>query len=105
MRKMGVVRAVSRRELMRGAFVSAARPGDPLIERSIATTSIAEKAGQLSIYSDPARTAGAALNPGLTRESMRSLKVAIAAGTITGLYNDSDRASGARCYRRVVIVR
>ena len=111
MRKIGVVRTVSRRELMKGApaiaFVLAARARlrGPLIDRSIATTSIAEKAVQLSIYSDPACTAGAALKPGLTRESMQSLKMAIAARTIPGLYNGRHRASGARRHRRIVIAR
>lgn len=96
----GVVgRTLSRRDLMRGAsalaFISAAAPvlarvapaAAPFIERLIATMSLEEKAGQLSIYSDPARTDGPPVNPGLARQSMESLKAEIAAGRMTGLFN------------------
>ena len=92
---------VSRRDLLKGAsavaFVSAALPalakavpaGDPMIERLIRTMSIEQKAGQLSIYSDPlaARTEGPAVNPGLVAQDMDALKGRIARGELVGLFN------------------
>jgi beta-glucosidase len=105
-REVIVAGSVSRRDLLKGAsaiaFVSAALPAlaraapatDPLIERLIAGMSIEEKAGQLSIFSDPARTDGPAINPGLARQSMASLKAAIAAGKMTGLFNGIGVAAG-----------
>jgi len=92
---------VSRRDLLKGAsavaFVSAALPAlakaapasDPFIERLIRAMSIEEKAGQLSIYSDPlaARTEGPAVNPGLSQQSMEALKARIARGEMVGLFN------------------
>src|ERR1700760_378252 len=91
--------AVTRRTLLKGASAAAisvalspafarVRPlADPRIERLIAAMSLEEKAGQLSIFSDPARTDGPPLNPGLARQSMDDLKKDIAAGRMTGLYN------------------
>lgn len=92
---------VSRRDLLKGAsavaFVSATLPAlakatpvsDPRIERLIKTMSIEQKAGQLSIYSDPlaARTEGPAVNPGLSLQSMEALKGRIARGELVGLFN------------------
>ena len=111
---MAVPRAMSRRDLLKGAsalaFASAAwpvaakrvPPGDPRIERLIAAMSLEEKAGQLSIFSDPARTDGPPLNPGLTRQSMESLKMAIAAGTMTGLYNGIGAAAGRELQKTAI---
>lgn len=89
----------SRRELLKGAAASAiasfALPAvayskaipDPFIDRLIARMSIEEKAGQLSIFSDPARTDGPPVNPGLTAQSLDELKARIARGELTGLFN------------------
>lgn len=105
---------VSRRELLKGvsalAFASAAWPAlaraalvpDPFIERMIANMSVQDKAGQLSIYSDPARTDGPALNPGLARQSMETLKAAIAAGRMTGLFNGIGVAAGRELQKTAI---
>jgi len=89
----------SRRELLKGAAASAiasfALPAavysktipDPFIDRLIARMTIEEKAGQLSIFSDPARTDGPPVNPGLTAQSLDELKARIARGELTGLFN------------------
>lgn len=106
-----MVGPVSRRALLKGAsslaFVAATLPvsakivpaRDPFIERLIAAMSIAEKAGQLSIFSDPARTDGPPVNPGLARQSMASLKADIAAGKMMGLYNGIGVAAGRELQR------
>jgi beta-glucosidase len=106
--------AVSRRALLKGASAAAisvalspalARvrsPGDLRIERLIAAMSIEEKAGQLSIFSDPARTDGPPVNPGLAAQSMDDLKQEIAAGRMTGLFNGIGVAAG-RALQRVAI--
>ncbi len=105
---------VSRRELLRGAsalaFFPAALPAlagvmpmpDPLIERLIAKMSVEDKAGQLSIYSDPARTDGPPINPGQARQSMETLKAAIAAGRMTGLFNGVGVAAGRELQRTAI---
>ena len=91
----------SRRDLLKGAsavaMVSAALPAiakaapasDPFIERLIAKMSFQDKAGQLSIYSDPlaARTEGPALNPGLAQQGLEELKGRIRRGELVGLFN------------------
>lgn len=100
--------AYSRRDLLKGAsavaFVSATLPalakaapaGDPRIERLVRTMSIEQKAGQLSIYSDPlaARTEGPAVNPGLAQQGMDELKGRIARGELVGLFNGIGTAVG-----------
>jgi beta-glucosidase len=113
-RGVAVPGTISRRELLKGAsalaFVSAALPvlakavpvRDPFIERLIAKMSVQEKAGQLSIYSDPARTDGPALNPGLARQGMDTLKAAIAAGRMTGLFNGIGVAAGRELQRTAI---
>lgn len=109
-----MARTVSRRDLLRGAsaiaFVSAALPAlakgaparDPFIERLIAAMSVEDKAGQLSIYSDPARTDGPAVNPGLARQGMESLKAAIAAGKMTALFNGIGAAAGRELQKTAI---
>lgn len=109
-----MTRTVSRRELLKGAsvvaLVSVALPafartaptGDALIERLLASMTIEDKAGQLSIYSDPARTDGPPLNPGLARQSMASLKASVAAGRMMGLYNGVGVAAGRELQRVAV---
>ncbi|MES2044430.1 MAG: beta-glucosidase BglX [Pseudomonadota bacterium] len=64
--------------------------------------SLQEKAGQLSIFSDPARTDGPAINPGLARQSMESLKAAIAAGKMTGLFNGIGVAAGRELQKTAI---
>jgi beta-glucosidase len=105
---------VSRRALLRGASVSAisimlspalarvGRIGDLRIERLIAAMSLEEKAGQLSIFSDPARIDGPPVNPGLVAQSMDAVKRDIAAGRMTGLYNGIGVAGG-RALQRVAV--
>jgi len=69
---------------------------DPFIERLIRAMSIEDKAGQLSIYSDPlaARTEGPKLNPGLAEQGMEELKGRIRRGEIVGLFNGIGTALG-----------
>jgi beta-glucosidase len=74
-------------------------PSDPLIERLIAGMTIEEKAGQLSIYSDPVRTEGPAINPEANRQSLDQLKGEIAAGRLTGLFNGIGVAGGRELQR------
>lgn len=105
---------VSRRDLLKGAsavaLVSAALPAaakaapatDPFIERLIRSMSIEQKAGQLSIYSDPARSDGPAINPGLQQQGMDELKARIARGEMVGLFNGIGVAA-ARELQRVAI--
>ncbi|TPG56383.1 glycoside hydrolase family 3 N-terminal domain-containing protein [Sphingomonas glacialis] len=105
---------VSRRTLLKGASVSAisimlspavARVGrmrDARIERLIAAMSLEEKAGQLSIFSDPARIDGPPVNPGLVAQSMDTVKREIAAGRMTGLYNGIGVAAGRELQRVAV---
>ena len=80
---------VSRRELLKGASATAisimlspaharaARIVDARIERLIAAMSLEEKAGQLSIFSDPARIDGPPVNPGLVAQSMDAAEAQI----------------------------
>jgi len=77
-------------------------PSDPLIERLIAGMTIEEKAGQLSIYSDPVRTEGPAINPEANRQSLDQLKGEIAAGRLTGLFNGIGVAGGRELQRIAV---
>ena len=111
---MAVARTVSRRDLLKGAsaiaFASTASPtlakaapaADRRIDRLIATMTIEEKAGQLSIYSDPARTDGPPVNPGLALQSMESLKTEIAAGKMMGLFNGIGVAAGRELQRTAI---
>ncbi len=75
---------------------------DPQIERLIAVMTIEEKAGQLSIYSDPVRTEGPAINPEANRQSLDQLKADIAAGRLTGVFNGIGVAGG-RDLQRIAI--
>lgn len=91
----------SRRFLLKGAVATAAmtavaapalakvRPAaDPFIENLIAKMSIAEKAGQLSIYGDSVRFDGAPINPTPAQSSNKQQVLAdIAAGRLTGVFN------------------
>ena len=57
------------------------------IDALIASMSLEEKAGQLTIYSDPARIDGPDLNPNVTRQSLGDLKARVARGELTGVFN------------------
>lgn len=104
-------RTVSRRALLKGAsaaaisialsptFARVNSPGDARIERLIAAMTLEEKAGQLSIFSDPVRTDGPPVNPGLVAQSMDALKREIAAGRLTGLYNGIGVEAGRELQR------
>ncbi|WP_267381736.1 MULTISPECIES: glycoside hydrolase family 3 N-terminal domain-containing protein [unclassified Sphingomonas] len=104
---------LSRRAILKGASALAvtvatgpllARPGRiaPRIDALIAAMSLEEKAGQLSIYSDPVRNDGAAVNPGLQRQGLVELKARIARGELTGLFNGSGVALG-RALQQVAV--
>ncbi|WP_010184925.1 glycoside hydrolase family 3 N-terminal domain-containing protein [Sphingomonas sp. PAMC 26605] len=105
---------VSRRMLLKGASLSAisimlspafARVGpvrDARIERLIAAMTLEEKAGQLSIFSDPSRVDGPPVNPGLVAQSMATVQREIAAGRMTGLYNGIGVAAGRELQRVAV---
>ncbi len=105
---------VSRRALLKGASVSAisimlspalarvAPARDARIERLIAAMSLEEKAGQLSIFSDPSRVDGPPVNPGLIAQSMAVVQREIAAGRMTGLYNGIGVAAGRELQRVAV---
>lgn len=82
-----------------GAWADRVVPADPFIERLIAGMSIEEKAGQLSIYSDPVRTEGPAINPEANKQSLDQLKADIAAGRLTGVFNGIGVAGGRELQR------
>ena len=82
-----------------GAWAERVIPNDPFIERLLAGMSIEEKAGQLSIYSDPVRTEGPAINPEANKQSLAQLKADIAAGRLTGLFNGIGVAGGRELQR------
>ena len=96
----------SRRELLKGAAASAiasfALPAaayaraipDPFIERLIPAMSVEQKAGQLSIYSDPGAHRGPGVNPGLVAQGMEALKARIARGEMVGLFNGIGTVAG-----------
>lgn len=75
---------------------------DVFIDNLLAKMSVEEKAGQLSIYSDPVRGEGANFNPGLTKQDMAVLKARIARGEMVGLFNGVGAASGRELQRIAV---
>ena len=81
------------------AWAQRAEARDPFIERLIAGMTIEEKAGQLTIYSDPARTDGPPVNPTANAQSLDQLKADIAAGRLTGLFNGIGVAGGRELQR------
>ena len=104
---------LSRRTLLRGASAVAvaaaigpalARPRrvDPLIERLIARMSLAEKAGQLSLYGDPVRGPGTGVNPDQATQGMGELTARIRRGEMTGLFNGIGVALGRELQRVAV---
>ena len=100
-----LARGLSRRSLLKGAssaaLAAAATPAfarvrtaaEARIEELIARMSLEEKAGQLTIYSDPVR-GGAIVNPNLPNEGLDQLKSRIARGELTGLFNGIGVAAG-----------
>ena len=108
--------SLSRRSFLKGASTAAVaacvvpasawadrvETRDPFIERILAGMTIEEKAGQLSIYSDPVRTEGPAINPEANRQSMEQLKADIAAGRLTGVFNGIGVAGGRELQRIAV---
>lgn len=106
-------RHLSRRTWLKGASAAAlaiatgpllAQPRlrDRRIEDLIAKMSLEEKAGQLSIYGDPVRTEGAAVNPAAAAQGLEELKGRIARGEITGLFNGIGVALGRELQRVAV---
>nr|WP_277923199.1 glycoside hydrolase family 3 N-terminal domain-containing protein [Sphingomonas sp. CARO-RG-8B-R24-01] len=81
------------------AIARIGRLQDARIERLIATMTLEEKAGQLSIFSDPSRVDGPPVNPGLVAQSMETVLREIAAGRMTGLYNGIGVAAGRELQR------
>lgn len=106
-------RGVSRRSLFRGvaaaAVVAASSPAwarmrnpvDERIDALIARMSLAEKAGQLSIFGDPLRF-GVIVNPDQPSEGLDHLKARIARGELTGLFNGVGSAAG-RALQKVAV--
>ena len=93
-----------------GALLSALSPagarirmtGSARIEALIAGMSVAEKAGQLSIYSDPVRAYGAVVNPGMVTQGLAEIKARIARGEMVGLFNGVGVALG-RALQKVAV--
>ena len=108
----------SRRFLLKGAVASAAMvavaapafakvkvkaAADPFIEGLIAKMSIEEKAGQLSIFGDPARFDGPPINPTSEQTGTKDkLYDDIAHGRLTGLFNGIGVA-GAREMQKIAM--
>jgi len=94
----------TRRTLLKGVSASAlltalspaiARTARPSrIDALIAKMTVAEKAGQLSIYSDPVRAYGVIVNPGTVTQGLGELKARIARGEMVGLFNGVGVALG-----------
>lgn len=106
---------MSRRNLLRGcsaaAMTLAVDPSlavaqtvlpDAFIEQLIARMSLEEKAGQLSIYSDPLRFEGAQINPKTAEQSAKQLHASILKGELTGLFNGVG-ASSARDLQKLAV--
>ena len=81
------------------AWADRVEAGDPFIEKILAGMTIEEKAGQLTIYSDPVRTDGPPVNPTANAQSMDQLKADIAAGKLVGVFNGIGVAGGRELQR------
>ena len=101
----------TRRMLLKGVSASAllsalspaiARAGSSRIDALIAGMTLAEKAGQLSIYSDPVRAYGAIVNPGTVPQGLDEIKARIARGEMVGLFNGVGVALGRELQRVAV---
>lgn len=76
-------------------------PADDRIEALLRRMTLAEKAGQLSIYGDPLRF-GVIVNPDQPSEGLDQLKGRIARGEMTGLFNGVGAAAG-RALQKVAV--
>jgi len=112
--------SLSRRNLLKGAVATSAlavvaapalaqkfaelvAPEDPVIERLIAGMSLEEKAGQLSIFGDPIRFDGPAINPTSEQAATRDkLFDDIAHGRLTGVYNGIGVAVGREMQKTAI---
>ncbi|ESQ84165.1 hypothetical protein AEAC466_10485 [Asticcacaulis sp. AC466] len=79
-----------------------AAPKDAFIDGLIAKMSVEEKAGQLSLYSDPVRTEAATFNPSVASVPKTQMLADIAAGKITGLFNGMGVALGRELQKAAV---
>jgi beta-glucosidase len=92
-----LLKAVSASALLAALPPAKARPrpvGATRIDALIAHMTLAEKAGQLSIYTDPVRAFGAVVNPGTVTQGLDELKARIARGEMVGLFNGVGAALG-----------
>lgn len=97
-----LLKGVSATALLAFAFPVRARPASrsvARIEALIARMSLEEKAGQLTIYSDPARIDGPDLNPNVTKQSLGDLKARVARGELTGVFNGLGTVIGREIQR------
>ncbi len=81
--------------LGRWSQARAQAPADPFIDALLARMTLEEKAGQLSIYSDPTRPDAAFANPAAVAQSKAEIMAEIARGRIGALFNGVG-AAGAR---------
>ena len=106
---------MTRRSLLKGASAVALtvaaspalagpRPLEPRIDALIARMTLEEKAGQLSLFADPVRWDGSAVNPATQATSMADITARIARGEVSGLFNGSGVALG-RALQRVAVER
>lgn len=105
---------ISRRSLLKAASACAlvgAAPraiaktdviGARRIRSLIAAMSLEEKAGQLSIFTDPVQPGGVIVNPASAAQSMDALKERIAKGQLTGLFNGTGVAFTRELQRTAV---
>ena len=104
---------MTRRSLLKGASAVALtiaaspalarpRPLEPRIDALIARMTLEEKAGQLSLFADPVRWIGPAVNPAAQATSMADITARIARGEVSGLFNGSGVALGRQLQRVAV---
>jgi beta-glucosidase len=85
------------------AFAKLKPSRDPFIESLIGRMSLEEKAGQLTIFADPARFDGPPINPTSTQTQTKDrLYDDIAHGRLTGLFNGIG-VSGAREMQKIAV--
>ena len=84
------------------AFARITAAPDPFIEKLIASMSVEEKAGQLSLYADLTRPDYGNVNPAAIAQTKDEVKARIRKGEITGLFNGIGVA-GARELQKVAI--
>ena len=84
------------------AFARITAAPDPFIEKLIASMSVEEKAGQLSLYADLTRPDYGNVNPAAIAQTKDEVKARIRKGEITGLFNGIGVA-GARELQKVAV--